>query len=217
MVSQENIMGDSTEMTIEFLRARLLSERSVSRAARQRSDQLAKRVRYHAFLFLLMIYIFQEVLQIICGSFLCVAQVMELEEQLKIATVQRKKAEKAAAEVLAILETQGIGDLCEATDSSFNGEVPYDDTQKEYESSAASRVERSEVDDGLSGTEHEVSPLQGRSLSWKSHSSRDSHDKQRAKQIRQRQRRRSFMTALQSSSKHQLGKSCRKIKRKDAE
>lgn len=178
-------MGDSTAMTIEFLRARLLSERSVSRAARQRADQLA-------------------------------ARVMELEEQLRVVTVQRKKAEKAAAEVLTILETQGISDLSEAIDSSSDGEVPCDDTLKEYESSIASRVGKSEVEDGLSGTEPEVSPSQGKSLSWKSHSkSPDSHDKQREKQTRQRQRRRNFVTTLQSSSKHQLGKSCRKIKCKD--
>lgn len=171
-------------MTVEFLRARLLSERSVSRAARQRADQLASRV-------------------------------MELEEQLRIVTIQRKKAEKAAAGVLAILETQGIGDLSESIDYSSDGEVPYDDTRKEYESSTASRMERSEVEDGLSGTEPEISPSQGRSISWKSHSnSPDSQDKPRAKQIKQRQRQRSFMT-LQSSSKHQLGKSCRKIKRTD--
>lgn len=171
-------------MTIEFLRARLLSERSVSRAARQRADQLASRV-------------------------------MELEEQLRIVTIQRKKAEKAAAGVLAILETQGIGDLSESVDYSSDGEVPYDYTRKEYESSTASRMERSEVEDGLSGTEPEISPSQGRSISWKSHSnSPDSQDKPRAKQIKQRQRQRSFMT-LQSSSKHQLGKSCRKIKRTD--
>ena len=44
-------MGDSTAMTIEFLRARLLSERSLSRAAKERADQLAKRVR-HLFYFL---------------------------------------------------------------------------------------------------------------------------------------------------------------------
>lgn len=37
-------MGDSTAMTIEFLRARLLSERTVSKAAKERADQLAKRV-----------------------------------------------------------------------------------------------------------------------------------------------------------------------------
>jgi len=34
----------TTAMTIDFLRARLLSERSVSRAAKERADQLARRV-----------------------------------------------------------------------------------------------------------------------------------------------------------------------------
>lgn len=38
-------MEHSTAMTIEFLRARLLSERSVSRTARQRADELAQRVQ----------------------------------------------------------------------------------------------------------------------------------------------------------------------------
>ncbi|KAL0322169.1 UNVERIFIED_CONTAM: hypothetical protein Scaly_2513300 [Sesamum calycinum] len=37
-------MEESDSMTIEFLRARLLSERSVSKSARQRADDLAKRV-----------------------------------------------------------------------------------------------------------------------------------------------------------------------------
>lgn len=36
-------MEDSS-MTIEFLRARLLAERSVSQTARQRADELAERV-----------------------------------------------------------------------------------------------------------------------------------------------------------------------------
>lgn len=153
------------------------------------------------------------VLCLICGWFLLVGQVIELEEQLKIVTIQRKKAEKAAAEVLAILETRGLGDLSEAIDSSSDREVSCGDTLKEDESSTASRMERSEVEDG---SEPEVPPTQGRSLSWRSHSnSPDSRDKQRAKQIRQRQRRRSFISTLQSSSKHELGKSCRKIKRKD--
>ena len=39
-------MGDSTAMTVEFLRARLLAERSVSKTARQRVDELAKRVSF---------------------------------------------------------------------------------------------------------------------------------------------------------------------------
>lgn len=48
-------MGDSTAMTIEFLRARLLSERSISRTAKERADQLAKRVRHHI-VFLITIF-----------------------------------------------------------------------------------------------------------------------------------------------------------------
>jgi hypothetical protein len=39
----------TTAMTIDFLRARLLSERSVSRAAKERADHLAKRVSARAF------------------------------------------------------------------------------------------------------------------------------------------------------------------------
>ncbi|KAE9617533.1 hypothetical protein Lalb_Chr03g0036371 [Lupinus albus] len=42
--SKTSTMEDSNEMTIEFLRARLLSERSVSKSARQRADELAKKV-----------------------------------------------------------------------------------------------------------------------------------------------------------------------------
>jgi len=37
-------MEDSPMMTIEYLRARLLSERSVSKAAKERAEELAKRV-----------------------------------------------------------------------------------------------------------------------------------------------------------------------------
>lgn len=43
-LSKASSMEDSNAMTVEFLRARLLSERSVSRSARQRADELAKKV-----------------------------------------------------------------------------------------------------------------------------------------------------------------------------
>ncbi|XP_072964974.1 uncharacterized protein [Typha angustifolia] len=184
-------MGDSTAMTIDFLRARLLSERSVSRAARERADQLAKRV-------------------------------VELEEQLRIVTIQRKKAEKATVEVLDILESQGIGDLSDATDSTYDqDEGPgvvegCEITSKGDEISTVSKVERSEVEDALSGSEIGASSAQAGSLSWKSHiGSPDSHRKQKSKHYRQRQRRSSFLFTSESSPKYQLGKSCRKIKRKD--
>lgn len=184
-------MGDSTAMTIEFLRARLLSERSISRAAKERADLLAKRV-------------------------------MELEEQLKIVTIQRKKAEKATSEVLAILEAQGIGKFSEITDSSSDqNEIPSymkecDETFKEHGTSTAFKMEKSEVEDALSGSEHEVSPSHVGSLSWKGRtSSPDSYKKLKAKQIKQRLRRCSFMSNSGSSPKYHLGKSCRKIKLKE--
>lgn len=47
-------MEDSNTMTIEFLRARLLSERSVSKSARQRADELARRVCREIFFFSIM-------------------------------------------------------------------------------------------------------------------------------------------------------------------
>lgn len=179
-------MGDSTKMTIEFLRARLLSERSVSRTAKQRAAQLAKRV-------------------------------MELEEQLRIVTLQRKKAEKAAVEVLAILETRRIGDLSEAIEWDSERDVPGgDNILKENESSTASRTERSEVEDGFSGLEPEISPSQDKNLSWESRNdSPNSYDKQRAKQIKQRQKSFSSTSSLKSSLKHHSGKSCRRILRRE--
>lgn len=49
-VRQMGMAADATTaMTIDFLRARLLSERSVSRAAKERADHLAKRVNARAF------------------------------------------------------------------------------------------------------------------------------------------------------------------------
>ncbi|CAH2064324.1 unnamed protein product [Thlaspi arvense] len=82
---------DPTSMTIEFLRARLLAERAVSKSARAKLDGLANKVA-------------------------------ELEEQLKIVSLQRKKAEQATADVLAILEENGFTDVSDAYDSSSDQE-----------------------------------------------------------------------------------------------
>ncbi|KAJ4758546.1 transcriptional regulator ATRX [Rhynchospora pubera] len=204
--------NDSTAMTIDFLRARLLSERSVSRASRERADQLAQRV-------------------------------VELEEQLRIVTNQRKKAEKAAAEVLSILESQGVGYFTEpeGIDSSSDldeveeGE-PTTTVTKEWEcdgtsvnshsnskdkdetsKSNGSTVERSEVEDAVSGSEVDGQVVAGR-LSWKGRSkSPDSHRKNKAgKHLRNiRPRHIFYFTSPDPSPKYQKGKSCRKIKPKD--
>lgn len=57
----ESSMEDSDATTVESLRAQLLSERSVSKVARQRVEELAKRVRFilllfHSFLRILLCY-----------------------------------------------------------------------------------------------------------------------------------------------------------------
>ncbi|XP_057979294.1 uncharacterized protein LOC131165464 isoform X2 [Malania oleifera] len=181
-------MEDSSAMTIEFLRARLLSERSVSRTARQRADELAKRV-------------------------------VELEEQLKFVSLQRKKAEKATADVLAILENNGISDVSEALDSSSDQEgVPYEskvsnNSTKEEESSVSSKGGRNDAEE-LSGSEIESSSLAGGSLSWKSRkNSRNSHER---KYLESSMRRRSsFSSAGYTSPKQCPGKSCRQIRRRE--
>lgn len=44
LIRSNSGLEDLTTMTIESLRARLLSERAISRTAKQRADELAKRV-----------------------------------------------------------------------------------------------------------------------------------------------------------------------------
>ncbi|KAL5974582.1 hypothetical protein ACLOJK_031252 [Asimina triloba] len=178
-MENDTSMEDSTVMTVEFLRARLLSERSVSRTARQRADQLAKRV-------------------------------VELEEQIKVVTLQRKKAEKALAEVLAVLDSHGINELSEC----FNSDSDHEGVLYESKESNGSLKEEDHSMTSKSGSELEVSPNQGRSLSWKRRSNTpDSLKKKNFGQARRRHN--SFMSNGGSSPKHRSGKSCRQIKRKE--
>ncbi|KAL6977170.1 hypothetical protein U1Q18_025964 [Sarracenia purpurea var. burkii] len=177
-------MEDSTGMTIEFLRARLLSERSVSRTARQRADELAKRV-------------------------------VELEQQLKIVSLQRKKAEKATENVLSILENHGINEFSEEFDSSSDQEVTYLESKlsngfpKEEESSVGSKTRRNHMDE-FSGSELESS-LPGRSLSWKS--CKDSPHSYEKKHVNSSTRSRTtFASTTSASLKRRVGKSCRRIR-----
>ncbi|XP_017247906.1 uncharacterized protein LOC108219127 [Daucus carota subsp. sativus] len=160
---------ESTAMTIEFLRARLLSERSVSRSARQRADELARRV-------------------------------LELEEQLKIVSLERMKAEKATADVLAILETGGASDLSEEYNSSSDQEA----------TPSGSEVGRS----SLTGEENLADQRScGRSLSWKSE--KDSPCFLEKKYKNSSRRRHGSVISSANSSPKQVGKSCRRIKRRE--
>ncbi|XP_030543034.1 uncharacterized protein LOC115750038 [Rhodamnia argentea] len=178
-------MEDSNAMTIEFLRARLLSERSVSKTARQRADELAKRVA-------------------------------ELEEQLRIVALQRKKAEKATADVLAILESHGVSDVSESYYSSSDQEATprklkvCNGSSKGGESSVSSKQLGNESEE-FSGTEFD-STASGGNLSWKG---RKDASRSLGKYKDTSIRRRTSLGTMSSSSKHRPGKSCRQIRHKD--
>ncbi|KAL5202384.1 hypothetical protein ABZP36_013336 [Zizania latifolia] len=182
----------TTAMTIDFLRARLLSERSVSRAAKERADQFARRVA-------------------------------ELEEQLRAVTTQRRKAERAAVEVLAILESQGLARFSDAADSGS-------DDEDDPEAAQSGDKARGEAEDALSGSElgGAAAEAQAGGLSWKGRAPshelqrRQQHQQLKGRQLRQRHshghsHRRGYFYLLtaDSSPKYQPGQSCRKIKRKE--
>ncbi|KAF6996123.1 hypothetical protein CFC21_012503 [Triticum aestivum] len=177
----------TTAMTIDFLRARLLSERSVSRAAKDRADQLANRVA-------------------------------ELEEQLRTVTAQRREAERAAAGVLAILDSQGFSDAADSgSDDDGAGGAP---------EAPGHGSGGGEAEDALSGSElggPAGAPRPG-GLSWKGRAASPGADRRhpnlKARQLRQRHghgHRRSYfyLLAADSSPKYQPGQSCRKIRRKE--
>ncbi|KAI3783695.1 hypothetical protein L1987_42781 [Smallanthus sonchifolius] len=167
-----NIMEDSTAKTIDFLRARLLAERSVSKTARQRACELEKRVT-------------------------------ELEKQLKFVSLQRKKAEKAAADVLAILENHGKNDISEPIDSGSDEEEMSNDFMYDK------RVET----EGFSGSEVESSSVNGKDLSWKNSTNSSSHFHDKKYMDASRRRRNSFTST--GSSPRCVGKSCRQIRHRE--
>ncbi|KAK4750267.1 hypothetical protein SAY87_027716 [Trapa incisa] len=178
---------EDTSMTIEFLRARLLSERSVSKSARQRADELVERVA-------------------------------ELEEQLRVVSLQRKKAEKAVVDVVAILETHGVNDISVSYYSSSDQDLTPQVQKlrggdpKKSEGSANS-IERDGELEEFSSPELEPSSATGRRLPWKGRRDRPSHSSEKFKDSPIR--RRSGFACVGSSSKQQLGKSCRQIKRRN--
>ncbi|KAL9419238.1 hypothetical protein AB3S75_037067 [Citrus x aurantiifolia] len=180
-------MEDSNTMTIEFLRARLLSERSVSKSARQRADELARRV-------------------------------VELEEQLKLVSLQRKKAEKATADVLAILENNGISEISDSFDSGSDQETPCDSEvgnnfSKEEENSVDSKFRRNASVE-YSGSGNDFSPVPHRGLSWNGRrGTKQSLEKYKDSYLR---RRSSFASTGSSSPKNRVGKSCRQIRRRES-
>lgn len=120
---------------------------------------------------------------------------------MRVVTLQRKMAEKATVDVLAILENQGINDVFEESDFSSDIEIPCDSGARN-DSASAKGSERSNVDS---------SPAAGKSLFWKGRlDSSRSLEKYKTSKVR---RRNSFSSI--SSPKHCLGKSCRRLKHRE--
>ncbi|GAB2276857.1 hypothetical protein Dimus_011569 [Dionaea muscipula] len=191
---------DSNLMTIEYLRVRLHSERSVSKAARERADDLTKRVE-------------------------------ELEEQLAIVSLQRKRAEKATLDVLAVLENHGVSDISEAlySGSDDDGEGSNSESNNTGKSklrmegeSEGQELRESSCDaklngdgkDELSGSERESTLSTGRSLSWRRRKEIDGSITKKYFESSLR-RRTHFVQAGSSSPRQHIGKSCRQIQRKE--
>ncbi|XP_015076660.1 uncharacterized protein LOC107020712 isoform X2 [Solanum pennellii] len=187
-VSRKSVGMENSSMTIEFLRARLSAERSVSQTARQRADELAERV-------------------------------LELEDQLKIVSLQRKKAEKATAAVLSILENEGITDASEEFDSGSDQEAIFSnskgadstDNRNEHKPDPSNVKER-ENDADISSSEIISSPSTGRSLSWKS-GKHSLPSFERNRYTDSAWRRSGSFASTGTSSPKQAGKSCRRIRR----
>jgi hypothetical protein len=143
-------------------------------------------------------------------------QVAELEEQVRAVTAQRRQAERAAAEVLATLESQGFGGhLSDVADDSGQDSGEEGDGKRRGDTAGATGEEgerepsaaEGEAEDALSGT------AQPGGLSWKGRSV----SPRKARQLKQRHRR-SFFYLLSPSSdsspKYRMGQSCRKNKRR---
>lgn len=221
-------------MTIDFLRARLLSERSVSRAAKERADHLARRVSARARAhFVGWLAASSHSSRLSHTEPVAALQVVELEEQLRTVTAQRRKAERAAAEVLAILDSQGFDRLSDAADDS--GSEDEADTGDRDPGAAAERNGgggNAAAEDALSGSElgaPAAAAAQAGGLSWRGRAAspecetrRPQHQQHKGRQPRQRHghghghRRGYFYSrAADSSPKYHPGQSCRKIKRKE--
>lgn len=146
---------------------------------------------------------------------------LELEEQLKIVSLQRKKAEKATAAVLSILENNGRSDASEEFDSGSDQEAIFADSKcaesadnRDERKPTSSNVKEKENDaDTFSSSEIVSSPSTGRSLSWKSGNNHSLQSFDRKKYSDSAWRRSSSFASTGSSSPRRSGKSCRRIRR----
>jgi hypothetical protein len=135
-------------------------------------------------------------------------------------TAQRRQAEQEAAEVLAILESNGFcGSLSDVLDdSASDNDVDMGKDDARVTDGDAERSNRQQEPPPAKGGEAEDDALPGTALqpgglSWKGRSV----SPRKARQLRQRHRRTyAYLLASEDPSpKYRMGQSCRKNKRKE--
>uniref|UniRef100_A0ACD5WHW5 Uncharacterized protein n=1 Tax=Avena sativa TaxID=4498 RepID=A0ACD5WHW5_AVESA len=188
-------------MTIDFLRARLLSERSVSRASKEHADQLAARVAE-----------LEEQVRAVTAQRLQAereaAEVLAILESKGFCGSLSDALDDSASDND---DTNDEADEPRPRDAKTTGGDAHGEQTEEQEPLAA----KSEADDdATSGTAalQQQQQQQG-GLSWKGRSV----SPRKARQLRQRHRR-SYVYLLASedpSPKYRMGQSCRKNKRKE--
>jgi len=151
--------------------------------------------------------------------FYVLKQVEELEEQLKIVTFQRKRADKATLEVLSFLASQGISDISEVYESDSDQEESLCesndggcDASEEAEKFGSLKSKGNNEASG-SESDHDSTASSGRALSWKGRKeTARSSDK---KKFDSSSRRRTGFAQIGSTQRLRHGKSCRQIKRRE--
>ncbi|XP_037414850.1 uncharacterized protein LOC119277663 [Triticum dicoccoides] len=182
-------------MTIDFLRARLLSERSVSRASKERADQLAARVAE-----------LEEQVRAVTAQ----RRQAEREAAEVLAVLESRGFCGSLSDELDAGSDADEEERDEPSDATATGGDPAPRSHNEQgQEQPPEKGEAEEEEDATSGT-----ALQPGGLSWKGRCA----SPRRARQLKQRHRR-SYVYFLASQSdpwpKYRMGQSCRKNKRKE--
>ncbi|XP_047056570.1 uncharacterized protein LOC124662821 [Lolium rigidum] len=188
-------MADSTAaaapMTIDFLRARLLSERSVSRASKERADQLAARVAE-----------LEEQVRAVT------AQRRQAEQEAaEVLAILESKGFCGSLTDAGSDNDDGTSEEARPRDAeTTGGDAARSNAEEEQDEEPAAAAKSEADDDATSGT------VAG-GLSWKGRSV----SPRKARQLRQRHRRSYayLLAAEDPSPKYRMGQSCRKNKRKE--
>ncbi|XP_020527365.1 uncharacterized protein LOC18441386 isoform X2 [Amborella trichopoda] len=200
------VMEDSTAMTIEFLRARLQSERSLSKSARDKAVELAKRVSE-----------LEKQLEIVRSekesAENATQAVLEVLDSLEVVNISDKS--DSDMEQDGNIHESKASSVTSARDNSINGgEDEGNSTTSRLRSDGDDEMSSSEVDTG----KVEASQFLQKTLSWRGRddtcNSKGNFYKKTPDQAARLKY--SSIIVVRDSPKRRFGKSCRQIKRRSA-